>query len=164
MVKRVALSTSWCIVRADFGVTNSMLTARGAVGVQMRIQLLAAPVWVVGLLLGAQHSLAGMAMGINAALLVRFVLLDRAMRECLGLGTGHVLKALLLSALLCGSAALAGVLAHAGAARAGWPPALVLSAGGVATSGLALAMGWRLRHPLFLELRQLVSQRARSAG
>lgn len=75
-----------------------MLTDRGAVGVQMRIQLLAAPVWVVGLLLGAQHSLAGMAMGINAALLVRFVLLDRAMRECLGLGTGHVLKALLLSA------------------------------------------------------------------
>jgi O-antigen/teichoic acid export membrane protein len=147
---------------APFTLYASLLTARREVGWQLRIQLISAPVLVLCLWLGAQHSLAGVAALTVLATAVRLSVIGRALWVVCGISTAAVLRALGPTALATGVGLAASLGCRALMLHHQWGPGLRLVAGLAVGTALALAAATAVQHPMVREIRRLAtSLRAR---
>ena len=154
----VQISCVGALFWAPFMLSSSLLTARGAVGEQMRIQLVASPFFVAALVVGAQYDLVALAIATNAGMSVRFFMIGRARRRCCGISLWAVIRALLPSAGV-GTAALIGTLASKLiTASIGLPVIVQLIGSGALGLAAAAFVARFLGHPVFKELIRLVRQ------
>ena len=142
-----ASSVAW----GPFMLSASLLTARGAVAQQMRIQLVMAPLTVAALLTGAMIDLFTMFVLLSSVQLVRFYMIATSMRMVCGIRFQEVMLELRPSALLAAIALAGSGLAKWTAVTAGWPAFFVLAFGGLAMTVLAGIAALWLRHPLYHE-------------
>ena len=157
----VQISAVGAMCWAPFMLSSSLLTARGAVGEQMRIQLVAAPLTVGALLVGAQFSLVVLALTTNAVMLVRFLMIDAAMRRRCNLGAALILRALWPSAVVATAACAAGLAFKWGIAGLGLglPLLVLLPVAGALVGLAALGAARALGHPAYAEVMRLLQGR-----
>ncbi len=155
----VQISCIGAMCWAPFMLSASLLTARGAVAEQMRIQLVSAPLTVLALLIGARFDLVVLALTTNAALVVRFAMIASALRRHCGIAVLPVLRALLPSAAVGGAACAAAWGFKWSVAGAGLPLVVLLVLAGAISLLVATLVAWALRHPAFDELVRLVRPR-----
>ena len=134
---------------------SSLLTAKGAVAEQLRIQLINAPLLVGAILLGSQFDLVTLAVLANLTVPVRLVLLSRALRERCGVGFGETLIRLKASMLVGAAGIACGFLARWCLNWLGAHAFVVLALGGTSVLGGALAAAAALKHPLYVEALRL---------
>lgn len=142
-----------------FMLSSSLLTARSAIREQVQIQLIAAPLTVVALLVGAQFDLVVLILCTNAAMLVRLVLIQRALRLRFGMRFMPLMRALLPSAGVASAAGAAAWLMKSALVGHAIPLLLLLALAGLVVLGVAVLSAWMLRHPAFDEVRRLVLPR-----
>jgi O-antigen/teichoic acid export membrane protein len=147
---------------APFMLCIPMLTAHGAMGVQMRVSMIFGVVMVGLLVVGAMHSLIATAAGAALAHVLRLMLLARATERVCNVSLREMVLPLRGSAFV----ALAGASAVAATRYAGvllgWHVAAVLAAAIAAGATCCLAAAAATRHPLTQELRRLAQRRAAS--
>ncbi len=148
----IQVTAAFSMLWAPFMLSTSILTARQAVAQQLRIQFFCTPVVLAALVLGALYNLVIVTLLVNIAMLLRLVLLDRAMRQVCGIGVEAVMRKLGSTAVLA-----AVVIAAGGAGR--WlllewnlPPWAVLSSGVGGMIFLGAVLAWCMHHPLRAEV------------
>lgn len=145
------------LIYAPFMLCIPLLTACGAAGAQLRINLVYGLVLVVALAVGCLHSLAAAALLSVGAHLVRMVLFSVATRQQCGISTRSVVAGLGPTAVVCTFAALCAWGMRLGMLALSHPAWLTL----VSTVGAAviafLIAAIVARHPLVGELRRVVA-------
>ena len=147
------------MVWAPVTLGSSALTSRQAVRCQLQIQLVYAPLAVLGLLLGALHSLEAMAVLFSLARLVRALHTSHAVHQVFGIGLKEVLQRLLPTAAVAAAGGIVGAMVKALLVADGQPTWVVLPGGAVAALLAAAAVAWRLNHPLVIEVKRLARRR-----
>ena len=136
---------------APFMLSTALLTARGAVAEQLRIQLINAPLLVAAIFVGAQFNLVVIAVLCNLTIPVRLFLVNRALRARCGIQLYETLRRLRTSMCVGGVGIVCGALARWALLHFGAPAFVTLAVGGaVMVGGWLVAAGW-LNHPLFAE-------------
>jgi O-antigen/teichoic acid export membrane protein len=138
---------------APYMLANSLLTARRAVHWQLWIQVATAPVWVLMICIGAQHSIEAVAAFSLFASALRLALTGLALRSTCGLSLRMILRPLGPTAAICAGAALAAAAVKLGLAAWGGGPLLRLAGGVILSLGVAVLIAHRLQHPALRELR-----------
>lgn len=155
------------ILSAPFMLFSSVLTARRELHWQLRIPLVAAPVLLVCLWIGASISLEAVAASTVLATGVRITVIARGLQQACGISTRQLLRALIPTAGICGVALCSGLACQTLTAGAGWTPlATMLTGAGIAIA-VATGMAISYRHPIVEELRRAwftLNARARAAS
>jgi O-antigen/teichoic acid export membrane protein len=159
-VALVQVSAVGSLMFAPFLLSNSLLTARGAVKEQLKIQMIAAPIWLLAVTAGAFQSLLLVVVLANAAMMVRIALLHRAVERVSGIGLSIVLRSLLPSFRLAVLAAAVGALVRWGLITIGASVYVVLLCGVSSLLLTAALFAWKARHPLFEEALRILRERA----
>jgi len=144
---------------APVSLSFSALTSRQAVRQQLQIQLLYTPLAVLGLLVGAAHSLEAMAGLFSAARLLRLLHTGRAMQQVFGISLADVAARLDVSAAVVVTAATVGAIVKATLLAQGLAPWQVLAGGVAAALVVGVGVSLHLKHPLVIEAKRLLRRR-----
>jgi O-antigen/teichoic acid export membrane protein len=144
------------LLYAPFMLCIPLLTACGAAGVQLRINLVYGAVLVAALALGCLHSLTTAATLSVGAHLVRMALFSVATREQCGISTRSVVAGLGPTAGVCAVAALFALGTRLGMNALGCEAWVTLAATVSAAVVAFLSAAAVAKHPLMGELRRLV--------
>lgn len=145
------------LLYAPFMLCTPLLTACGAAGAQLRINLVYGVALVVALAVGCLHSLEMAVLLSVSAHLIRMALFSVATRQQCGISTRSVVAGLGPTAMVCTAAALCAWSARLGMNALNQPAWLTLICT-VAASVLAFLMAATVaKHPLVGELRRLLA-------
>lgn len=142
---------------APFMLCTALLTAYGAVGTQLRINLVYGVVLVACLAVGALHSLLAAAALTVVANILRLALFSVAIKEVSGISTRSVIRVLGPSANVCAFGLTLGFSVRFLLVSVDYAPWIVLVGTGVAAVGGFLAAAVAIRHPLIAELRKALA-------
>jgi O-antigen/teichoic acid export membrane protein len=155
----VQVTAVFAMLWAPFMLGSSLLTAHQAVAQQLWMQIACAPGVVLALLVGALYDVVWVTVLFNVAMLLRLVLLDRALRQVCSIGVEAVLARLGSSAVLAAGAAACGLGAKALMHQWGAPVWAVLPLGVACMLAAAVLLGWWLRHPMAAEVLRVWNRR-----
>lgn len=143
------------LIYAPFMLCTPVLTAYGAMGAQLRVNLVFGATLATCLLIGAMHSLIAAAALSVIAHTVRLLLLARAAKAVCGISTYEIVRSMGPTAAMAVGAAVATLLGRSLAEWLQLPLVLNLgvavASGGLACLGLAVAF----KHPISAELKRL---------
>ena len=160
----VQVAAVGAMIWAPFMLSTALLTARGAVTEQLRIQLVYAPLLIAAIFVGSWYSLMMIAILGNLTIPVRLYLIDRVMTARCNIRFRETMAHMGPSMLVATVGIAVGLLSRWALVQASAPAFVTLIAGSAALVLASLAAAAALHHPVYGEARRIVYKLVHRAG